>query len=268
MMVEGVDCPEEVAIIEKALKPIEGVQSVSVSIMNGKTLVVHDATVQPARLLEAIQQSGLRASFDLEPKVTAAPINKKQACAVALSGLFTLLGLLFKWSGYHFTTVEILTFGIGIIAGAFLIFPKFIRALRQLSLDMNVLMTLAVIGAIIVDQWAEGAAVIARDEKVGATRVVLKAPANFTLPPFWFASQGTYTVLKGTFVFEGVDADGEPTHVAQGPGSFALVPANLIQRAATKGDEEALLYITVYGDWSPRFAQGAWKTPALRASST
>jgi hypothetical protein len=111
------------------------------------------------------------------------------------------------------------------------------------------------------------AAVVARDEKVGATRVVLKAPANFALPPFWLAAQGTYTVLKGTFVFEGVDADGRPTHIAQGPGSFALVPANLIQRAATKGDEEALLYITVYGDWSPRFAQGAWKTPALRAGS-
>ena len=51
------------------------------------------------------------------------------------------------------------------------------------------------------------------------------------------------------------------------PGSFALVPANLIQRATTKAGDEGLLYITVYGDWAPHFADGAWAMPSLRAGS-
>lgn len=112
------------------------------------------------------------------------------------------------------------------------------------------------------------AAIVAREEKIGATRVVLKAPPNFILPPYWLTSEGTYTVLKGTFVFDTVDADGRRGKLVQGPGAFARVPPNLIQNVATKADGEALLYITVYGDWAPKFAEGAWGAkPALRAGS-
>jgi hypothetical protein len=110
-------------------------------------------------------------------------------------------------------------------------------------------------------------AVVARDDKIGATRVVLKVPPSFPLPPYWLNAQGTYTVLKGTFVFEGLDADGHPQKVTQGPGAFAIVPAKLIQRGTTQGREEGLLYITVYGDWAPSFADGAFVAPTLRAGS-
>ena len=110
-------------------------------------------------------------------------------------------------------------------------------------------------------------AVVARDEKIGATRVVMRVPPSFPLPPYWLNAQGTYTVLKGTFVFEGLDADGRPEKTAQGPGAFAIVPPNLIQRATTRPGEEGLLYITVYGDWAPSFAEGAFVQPTLRAGS-
>ena len=110
-------------------------------------------------------------------------------------------------------------------------------------------------------------AIVARDDKIGATRVVLKVPASFTVPPYWLTARGTYTVLKGTFVFEGVDSRGRPESLIQGPGAFAIVPPNLIQNVATKPGDEGLLYITVYGDWAPGFAQGAFKQPLLRAGS-
>lgn len=111
------------------------------------------------------------------------------------------------------------------------------------------------------------AAVVERNDKIGATRIVLKVPPNFALPPYWLTAQGNYTVLKGTFVFQGNDADGRQTSTVQGPGAFAIVPANLIQQVSTKGTEEGLLYITVYGEWAPNFAQGAFAAPALRAGS-
>ena len=110
-------------------------------------------------------------------------------------------------------------------------------------------------------------AIVARDDKIGATRVVVKAPPSFTLPAYWFNAQGTYTVLKGTFVFDILNADGKPEKLTQAPGAFALVPANLIQRVATKAGDEGLLYITIYGDWAPNFAEDAWGMPTLRAGS-
>ena len=108
-------------------------------------------------------------------------------------------------------------------------------------------------------------AIVARDEKIGATRAVIKVPPSFALPPYWFAVRATYTVLKGTFVFEELDSDGKPKKLTQGPGSFAIVPPNLIQRAETAPGEEALLYVTVYGEWAPSFADGAFSQPVLRA---
>jgi hypothetical protein len=110
-------------------------------------------------------------------------------------------------------------------------------------------------------------AVVARDDKIGAVRVVLKVPPSFPFPPFWLNAQGTYTVLKGAFVFEGLDADGKPERLTKGPGSFAHVPPNLIQRGATQAGDEGLLYITVYGEWAPSFAEGAFAQPTLRAGS-
>ena len=45
------------------------------------------------------------------------------------------------------------------VAGGWFIFPKAIAALRRLMLDMNVLMSVAVIGAAIIGEWSEAAAV-------------------------------------------------------------------------------------------------------------
>ena len=50
-------------------------------------------------------------------------------------------------------------FAIAIVSGGWFILPKAIRALRHFALDMNVLMTVAVIGAVAIGEWSEGAAV-------------------------------------------------------------------------------------------------------------
>ncbi|NOT39201.1 MAG: hypothetical protein HOP13_01780, partial [Alphaproteobacteria bacterium] len=101
-------------------------------------------------------------------------------------------------------------------------------------------------------------AIVERNEKIGATRVVLKAPAAYTLPPYWLTAPGNYTVLKGTFVFGALTANGKRTERVQTPGTFAEVPKNYILQGITRPGTEALLYITVYGEWAPKVAEGAW----------
>ena len=94
-------------------------------------------------------------------------------------------------------------------------------------------------------------AIVERNDKIGATRVVLKAPAAYKLPPYWLTTQGNYTVLKGTFVFDALTADGKRTTLVQNPGAFGEIPQNYILAGITRPGTEALLYITVYGDWAP-----------------
>jgi hypothetical protein len=101
-------------------------------------------------------------------------------------------------------------------------------------------------------------AIVERNEKFGLTRAVIKAPPAFTLPPYWLTANGNYTVLKGTFVFDTVTADGKHRELVQGPGAFAEIPRNLIIQSMTRPGPEALIQITVYGEWSPKVADGAW----------
>ena len=51
-------------------------------------------------------------------------------------------------------------FVAAIVVGGWKIFEKAIKSIRVRSLDMNVLMSVAVAGAVVIDRWAEGAAVI------------------------------------------------------------------------------------------------------------
>lgn len=109
-------------------------------------------------------------------------------------------------------------------------------------------------------------AIIERETKIGATRVVIKAPPNSTIPPHWFNVQGSFTVLKGTFVFDGVDANGRPERTRRHPGDFATLPASYIVRMSTEGTDEGLLYLTLYGEWSPQLQANPWGKPLLRGA--
>jgi Cd2+/Zn2+-exporting ATPase len=82
------------------------------------------------------------------------------ALLVTASGVFTGLGILLQWIGFQTGWPSNIPFAIAIVSGGWLIAPKALRSLRSLSLDMNVLMTVAVIGAVAIGQHAEGAAVV------------------------------------------------------------------------------------------------------------
>lgn len=116
-------------------------------------------------------------------------------------------------------------------------------------------------------------AILERDEKIGATRIALKAPPNTSIPPHWFVVQGSCTILQGTFVFDGVDANGKPERVRKRPGDFVMLPPNYILRLSTEGTADAILYLTLYGEWSPQFQSTPWGNtskptkPSLRGAN-
>ncbi len=156
LFVAGVDCPNEIAAIERAVKPIGGVEAVRVNLVSGRTVVSHDRRVSAEALMKAIRGAGFAVRLEAGGHV---PGQRKQRFAVALSGAGTLLGLLCQWQ-HVADPFPLGLFVIGIVAGFAVVFPKTIAALRQRRLDMNVLMTVAVLGAVGLQQWAEGAMVI------------------------------------------------------------------------------------------------------------
>ena len=61
LQVAGVDCAEEVSMIQRALKPLGGVREVRVNIMSGKAIIAHDETITPEVLIKVIGDAGLKA---------------------------------------------------------------------------------------------------------------------------------------------------------------------------------------------------------------
>jgi len=160
LRVSGMDCAEEVAAIERALKPISGVREIRANLLVGKATVFHDASVTPETLINAIAGEGLKATFASAGAGEASETAQRaRLISVVISGVCTGLGLLIRWRAGGDDILTIGLFAAAIVSGGWFILPKAIRAARRFALDMNVLMTVAVTGAAAIGEWSEGAAV-------------------------------------------------------------------------------------------------------------
>jgi Cd2+/Zn2+-exporting ATPase len=161
LRVQGMDCSDEVEAIQRVLKPLTGVREIKVNLMGGKVVIAHAAGVTAEQLVRAIGKAGLKATVPDGEGAAEASVRAQHArlIAVTISGLFTGIGLLWGWLDLSPPWGKLPAFGIAIVAGGWFVVPKAVRAGRQFSLDMNVLMTVAVAGAVAIGQWSEGAAV-------------------------------------------------------------------------------------------------------------
>ncbi|MEX2381275.1 MAG: heavy metal translocating P-type ATPase [Opitutales bacterium] len=79
---------------------------------------------------------------------------------IAVSGLMVGLGLLLEWFGGVPGWAVLAAHALATLAGGLLVFPAAFKAALRFNLNMNVLMTVAVAGAWIIGEQAEGAAVV------------------------------------------------------------------------------------------------------------
>ncbi len=164
LRVAGMDCPDEIAAIERALKPLAGVGEVKVNLMAGTATIAHESSVTPEQLIKAIGTAGLKASpisdEHGEEDEHDHSASRARLASVIISGVFTGVSLLLQWQNPFAPYGKVAAALIAILASGWLILPKAIRALRHFSLDMNVLMSVAVIGAAAIGEWTEAAAVV------------------------------------------------------------------------------------------------------------
>jgi len=153
------DCAEEVAAIQRALKPLPGVREVRANLLAGKATISHDARITAELLIDALGAEGLKATVATADAGEASETAQgARLTSVVLSGICTGIGLLIRWR-LEDDSGTIPVFAAAIVSGGWFILPKAFRALRRFALDMNVLMTVAVAGAAAIGQWQEGAAV-------------------------------------------------------------------------------------------------------------
>lgn len=166
-LIEKMDCPTEEALLRKALESMPGVDGLQFDLMSRKLTVSHSLQ-DLAAVTVAIERLGmspvLEDSSQPAPAVTrefGSGISRSQWLRMAAAGALAIGAEVMAFSGWGESSVPVVAASLVAIAlGGIETLKKGWIALRTMSLNMNLLMTIAVIGAALIGQWPEAAVVI------------------------------------------------------------------------------------------------------------
>ncbi len=200
----GMDCAEEVAVLKRSVGPVVGGEgNLTFDILNAKMTVAECDEDRSDEVVAAVARTGMRA----EPWSRDADAAEQDGLWVlhgrtittVVSGIFLALG--FLWNVYtgggflagfrHDLPVASKGFYLAAaVAAGWFVLPRAWFALRRFSPDMNLLMTVAVVGAIGIGEWFEAGAVyflfsvslLLESWSVGRARRAVEALLDLTPP--------------------------------------------------------------------------------------
>jgi Cd2+/Zn2+-exporting ATPase len=177
--VAGLDCAEEIATLRREVGPLVGGEAqLGFDLLRGRMTVAADVeSVADSAILTAVARAGLVA----EPWRAAGDdrstdrLRRRRLIATVVSGSATLAGFLLHAAlaggfgsalgreglggGDAIPLLVRVVYAAGVLAGLVSVAPKAWLALRRLRPDMNLLMTIAVAGAVGIGEWFEAATV-------------------------------------------------------------------------------------------------------------
>jgi Cd2+/Zn2+-exporting ATPase len=180
--IHGMDCAEEIAVLKREIAPLVGGEdNLGFDLLRGRmTVAGRSGGVPVEEVLARIRATGMRGELWQDEREVARPEKRWQdqygrliltagSGALVLAGFLTHLliaGRLVSILGaegagiHHDIPVSVrIIYGLAVICGAWHVLPKAWFALRRLRPDMNLLMTIAVAGAVIIGEWFEAASV-------------------------------------------------------------------------------------------------------------
>jgi len=179
--IHGMDCAEEVAALKREVGPVVGGEDHLIfDILNGKMRIQPPASeVTPDAIIRAVAQTGMRAELWRDAVRAESDVGfwqrQGRTITTVLSGLLVFVGFMVHvvlaggiWEAIGSEGVGVvhqipsparIPYLLAILVALWYILPKAWRAARNLRPDMNLLMTVAVIGAIGIGEWFEAATV-------------------------------------------------------------------------------------------------------------
>lgn len=175
--VSGLDCAEEVSILNRVVAEVGGIEYLAFDVINARMTVIDGGKSIPAeKIMKLVSTTGMIAKpWNAEDaSADQAAHLKTQKRFTAMSGGFWAAGFIYHivetgfggaiglFSGHGelaMPIAEIGLFAVAILFGVWLVAPKAWSSARRLSPDMNLLMVVAVAGAIGLGEFFEAATV-------------------------------------------------------------------------------------------------------------
>lgn len=157
--IEGLSCPNCSAKFEKNVKAISGVTEAHVNFNVGKITVSGQVDISEIEAAGAFEN--LKISDENQREVSGEKENKlKENWTLIVALIFIGAALTSQIISGESATITISLYLVAIIIGGFQLFMEGIRDLFKLNFSIQLLMTIAIIGASIIGQWAEGSVVV------------------------------------------------------------------------------------------------------------
>ncbi|KAL2893977.1 Cadmium/zinc-transporting ATPase HMA2 [Bienertia sinuspersici] len=150
----GLCCSSEVPLIEGILKPLNGVKEISVVVPTKTLMVVHDIqAISPSQIVKALNQASLEAS--VRPRGESNYTKQWPGKWDIACGVLLLLSL-FK---YIYQPMQWLAI-VAVLIGVPNIIWRSIASVRNLTLNVNVIVLIAIGGTIALQDYTDAAIIV------------------------------------------------------------------------------------------------------------
>ncbi|XP_074263598.1 putative inactive cadmium/zinc-transporting ATPase HMA3 isoform X2 [Silene latifolia] len=152
--VMGLCCSSEVALVERLLKPLDGVKDISVVVPTKTLIVLHDVlATPPSQIVEVLNKARLQAN--IRPRGEANYTNKWPGKWDIACGVLLMLSF-FKYVYYPMGWLAIGAVVIGLpnIVG------RSIASIRNLTLNVNVIVLLSVAGTLSLQDYTDAGIIV------------------------------------------------------------------------------------------------------------
>lgn len=157
----GLDCADCAIKLESAIGRLPGMVWVSANFATAKLSIEYEADkLDPARAIKTVENLGYGV-VEARPPVEEMTWLRRHGRTLSsvVAGVFLGLGLAGSQLGLADSAVNTL-YAISIVWGGWFVAKSAYYSVRNLSFDMNFLVMAAVIGAMLIGEWVEAAAVV------------------------------------------------------------------------------------------------------------
>lgn len=164
LRVQNICCAMESTLVQESLEPLEGVKSIAVNVIGRVVYVRHDPEVTSAtELVDTLNRNHLGASV-METGSQEHDDSKSLPPSLSTFLIYLLLQTILLMTGvvaffcdaswYRWPAIAEIVFGI------FPVLQKTYVSLKTCSVDINILILIAIAGTLSIEEWLDGAAVV------------------------------------------------------------------------------------------------------------